>query len=121
MTATLLTAVALAALPGARVPRDLVALVCRAEGCRADDVGRVVGPMQIAVRWAETGRACAGLRLREAWDSVECGVRLLAMGRATCGEWERALGWWHTGKCVSDGYARRIMARWRTAARKVTT
>ena len=121
MTPALLTSIALATLPGDRAPRDLVALVCQAEHCRADDVGRVVGPMQVSLRWAGKGRACAGLRLREAWDSVECGVRLLAMGKQTCGDWLRGLGWYHSGRCVADGYARRLMARWQRAARKATT
>jgi hypothetical protein len=55
---------------------------------------------------------------------VGCGVRLLRAGVAKCrGLGLLALGWHHTGRCVVDGYARRV---WRDfqrarakAARKV--
>ena len=110
MMPTLLLAVALAVVPAGRVDRDLVRLVCMAEHCRGDGVGKVVGPMQISRAWERT--LCRGLRLREIWDSVECGVRLLVEGSARCGSAVAALGWFHTGACVDDEYARRIWRQW---------
>lgn len=139
MTPAIITAVALATLPGARAPRELVSLVCAAEGCRHDDVGPIVGLMQINLRWARPGRLCAGMRLREPWDSVECACRLLRYGFDVCSPsvssgkrlatssggntngWLLALGHYHTGRCTEDGYARRIMERWRKHERRSTS
>lgn len=123
MTPALLTAVALATLPGARVPRDLVAAVCAAEGCRAQVSHHgAVGLMQVVPRWwTGSGKACAGLDLWEPWENVECGVRVLASCLRRCGDWPRALGAFNSGACRENGYARRIMDKWRKAARKATT
>ena len=114
MTPAILTAVALSALPGSRVPRALVALVCAAEGCRFH-VSRAgaVGLMQIVPRyWVKPGQACAGLDLLAPWDNVECGVRVLQHYLRRCGTWTLALGGYNTGRCVENGYARRTMKRW---------
>lgn len=114
MNPALLVSVALAVLPGARVPRALVALVCQAEGCRAHTSrAGAVGLMQVVPRWwVGRGLACEGLDLRAPWDSVECGVRVLSACLRKCGEWPRALGAYNTGACRENGYARKLMRQW---------
>ena len=114
MTPAILTAVALAVLPGSRVPRALVSLVCQAEGCRAHTSrAGAVGLMQIVPRyWVGKGKECARLDLRAPWDNVECGVRVLQHCLKRCGAWGAALGAYNSGKCRENRYARRIMRQW---------
>jgi len=99
----------------------LVAAVSWAESrWHADRVSRcgASGPLGVLPVWLSRA-VCHGRTL------VRCGVRLLILGRATCGQWKNVLGWFHTGRCCSDGYARRIWRQYRRAtakaARKVIT
>jgi hypothetical protein len=88
------------------VPALLVgALAWRESRCRDGLVSRrgAVGPLQVMPAWLRRP-PCLGL------GALECGVALLALGRATCGGWRRALGWYHAGRC---GVTRHSEAVWR--------
>ena len=65
-----------------------------------------VGPVQILPVWF-TRTPCKGLA-RNMPGAVECGARLLAMGRQLCGSWQSALGWYNTGKCIENRYSRYV-------------
>ena len=68
------------------------------------------GPLGVLPVWLRRP-ACAGRGL------VDCGVRLLVLGGEQCGRRADALGWYHTGRCVVDRYARAVLATYRRAQR----
>jgi hypothetical protein len=76
------------------------------------------GPLGVLPVWLRrpicyvSGRDTAGKTL------VDCGVRLLIQGVRICGQSRLlALGWYHTGTCRVDRYARVVFASYRRATR----
>ena len=86
----------------------------------ADRVSRcgARGPMGVLPVWL-TRPICDAAGTHMAGETlVPCGVRLLVQGHRVCGQPRvLALGWYHSGKCRTDRYARAVLATYRRAQR----
>jgi hypothetical protein len=108
----------------------LVAAVAWAESrWHADRVSKcgARGPLGVLRVWLRRPLCFASIARADGQADalLGCGVLLLKSGFVACrGHAVLALGWYHTGKCRVDGYARRVWRQYqeasRKAARKVT-
>lgn len=66
------------------------------------------GVLQVLPVWLRRS-ACISL-VGPAWKrELRCGVRLIRLALETCKSKAEAIGWYHSGKCKTDGYARMVV------------
>lgn len=72
-----------------------------------------VGILQVLPGWLKDPMCMDSTGSRQE-RLLDCGVRLLKYGLQECnGSVILALGWYHSGKCKSDSYARMVNKTWR--------